>query len=336
MGNARYLLRACPGPLDTCLPELKPTVVDESIVDTVKHTDQELVDDNPNQADDNEALTEETPNKGDKGALWLLAGVVALAGGTLWMIRDVWTAKPVAADSAQIESVASPSAAASASGTLPSAATRLADDAREAHDAVLPREDSDIDQRRRLKAERLTELKLEAEQMERERLAAEKELEMERAARAALEQERRAAEQRLAREREVHEALEQERRAAEQRLAQERRQAEQRLAQERAARAELERKAKLEKQRLLRAKQAAEQAALDRARAEAELAEANARAAASSAAQAAESAASATPDPVAVQTTSDAVASPQGDATDSSFSSNPCDGPSARFLSTCR
>jgi hypothetical protein len=315
---------------------MKPDVVDESIVDTVKHTDQELVDDNPSQVDDDEALTEETPNKGDKGALWLLAGVVALAGGTLWMIRDVWTAKPVAMDSAQIESVASPSAAASASGALPSARARLADDTSEAHEATLPGEDSDIEQRRRQKAERLTELKLEAEQMERERLAAEKELEMERAAREALEQERRAAEQRLARELAVREALEQERRAAEQRLAQERRQAEQRLAQERAARAELERKAKLEKQRLLRAKQAAEQAALDRARAEAELAEVNARAAAGSEAQAAESAASATPDPVAVQTTSDAVASPQGDATDSSFSSNPCDGPSARFLSTCR
>ena len=92
-------------------------------MDTAKHTDQELVDDNPTQADDDDqGLTEETPNKGDKGALWLLAGVVALAGGTLWMIRDVWTAKPVATESAQIESVASPSAAASASGALPSAA----------------------------------------------------------------------------------------------------------------------------------------------------------------------------------------------------------------------
>ena len=296
-------------------------------METPRHTEHESVDENLADPEDNAATSdEETRGKGDNGALWLLAGVVALAGGTLWMIRDVWTAKPVATESVQMESAAghARSAPAPMAGTLPSAAEEDSEQVYPERDAALPGEESDIDQRRRQKGERLTELKLEAERMERERLAAEEELEAERAAREALERERREAEDRLARERAARQALEQERR-----------QAEQKLARERAARAELERKARLEKKRLLQAKQAAEQASLDRARAEAELADANARAAAE--AQAAELAAQATPEPVVVQTTADDRESSQQQGTGSgSFSSNPCEGPSARFLSTCR
>lgn len=292
-------------------------------MESEKHSNQELVDENLAEGqDDAQAPTMETRSKGDYGALWLLAGVVALAGGTLWMIRDVWTDRPVAAELPQLEAPAGQ--AASASVLLPGQAGESAPGTEQEGEAGLSSEQDDHDLRRRQRAERLTELKLEAERMERERLVAEQELQAERAAREALERERQAAEQRLAREREVREALEQERRAAEQKLAR-----------EREARAELERKASLEKQRLLQARQAAEQASLDRARAEAELEQANARAAAASEAPAAVAEPSVA-EPVTPERIAPETDAPQQAAGGSSFSSNPCDGPSAKFLSTCR
>jgi hypothetical protein len=66
------------------------------MVEHEKPNDQELVDETAAQPqDDAESSTSAKRQKGENGALWLLAGVVALAGGTLWMIRDVWLAKPV-------------------------------------------------------------------------------------------------------------------------------------------------------------------------------------------------------------------------------------------------
>lgn len=296
------------------------------MVEHLKHTDQELVDENSDEPqDDTEAGAPEKPTKGESGALWVLAAVIAMAGWTLWMIRDVWLSKPVATEMSHSESVSSQTAPQSAAVRKVLPAAPLSGEAGQNSDAAQQAGGSDMELRRRQKAERLIELKLEAQRMERERLETEKELEAERVAREALERERLEAEQRLAQERAVREALEQERH-----------QAQQKLARERKARAELERKARLEKQRLLQAKRAAKQADLDRARVEAELAEANARAAAAREAEVAKAAAQATAEPVTVQAAQEPRQDPQQGTADSSFSSNPCDGPSARFLSTCR
>lgn len=292
-------------------------------------------------ADDDNVESSETRSKGENGALWLLAGVVAMAGTTLWMIRDVWTSKPVAANVQTIESSGTAQAKPSPQGKPSTAKVKPVTDVAEDMGPV----QREIEMRRQQDAKRLAALKAEAERIEAERRAAEQELKEGRAAQAELEEQRRLAAQKLEEERAAHAALEKARREAEQRLAKEqaerqalerqRRAAERKLAQEKAARQDLERKARLEQEKALEAKLAAEQAALDRAQAEAELkakAESKPR---SGGTDISKMIVNIAPDTSTDSAANDVAAADQP-AGSKSFSSNPCEGPQAKFLSTCR
>jgi hypothetical protein len=111
-------------------------------------------------------------------------------------------------------------------------------------------------------------------------------------------------------------------------LASERRAAERRLAQEKAARVAAERKARIERERLLAAKVAARQAADARVRAERQAQE---QAAGQPAAAPKTVADRPTPLTKATPTVADSLASDPV-----VFTNNPCNGPTARFMSTCR
>jgi hypothetical protein len=265
--------------------------------------------------------------KSDFGALWLLAGVVALTGSFLWMIRDVWLSKPVATG-APIAETLKDAPTGQGSEIAAESSTRQTLAAPPANEGVLPDE--------RLEVEQLDALQRQAERLRIERLEAEKRLEQEMAARALLEQQRVEEQQRLERERvalerqraETLKRLELERREREA-LERKRRDAEDLLAKQKARRAEVERQARLEEEKLERARQTAITAEEERTRAEAQ-----ARAAASRDAEA--------PEPVEVieafpEEAAETVSRPEPTATGKSgFSTNPCDGPTAKFLSTCR
>ncbi len=291
-------------------------------------------------AGDSDPVVEEV--KGDKGALWLLVGVVVLAGSTLWLIRDIWTSKPAvlqaeSATAAEGNPVAtSPQQQANDQSAVDAAQDQFDALRRQKEESLLAakKEAALNDEQRREAEQQLKEERDARAELEKQRLADEKKLAEERAAlekarlaieqqlkaeRVALEQARQDAEQKLASERAARQALEEQRSATEQKMAS-----------ERLERAALERRAALEKQKLLEAQQKALQAERERALAAETL-------------QAEQSRLRETvpsPEQVAGQSTQEdsagAATDAGADSMNSKFSSNPCDGPSAKFLSTCR
>ncbi|MCO6413848.1 MAG: hypothetical protein J5I92_14000 [Thiogranum sp.] len=305
--------------------------------------DQTDADLEPAEPGEGASAQAQVRGKGDFGAVGILIIVVAMAGSTLWMIRDVWTDRPVAPGVADIDGSVATHSTESADPDTQAAGRSTAPVAAAAEDAHAVERQSELEAMRQQKEERLLEIKQEAIRVERERLEAEQQLEAERAARAELERERLAAEQRLEAERQARLALEAQRREAEQKLAR-----------ERAAREALEQQAKLEQEKLMRARQEAELVARERAQADAQRQAAEASAAvdaqpdaaeepvAAESGVAAQNQPAAEPTALPVPETSSgslsdpAVAAELADPDAKKFSSNPCAGPSARFLSTCR
>lgn len=291
--------------------------------------------------------------KGERGALWLLLLVVVMAAGTGWLMRDLWIAEPIVASSGITEKAALPATAQSpatekavskvpvtpaelkaAGSEADSRVTQdkqplsVADsaepvendgetvtgtvDAAEQKAAEMKRAAQQRAAELNRKAEETARLKQESARRERERLAEQQRL----------EEQQRAAE--LNRQAEQTARLKQE----SARMEREQLAAEQRLEEQRAARKELERKARLESQKMAAAKQAAKKLAEQRSRSGARL----------PATSASGPAAYEEDDGEAVVL--DAKASLSRDAAtpaeEVGFTANPCHGPTARFLSTCR
>ncbi|GMQ83743.1 MAG: hypothetical protein BMS9Abin06_0482 [Gammaproteobacteria bacterium] len=300
--------------------------------------------------------------RGERGALWLLLGVVVMAGGSGWLMRDFQGAGQIAESSGGREqaaslATASPPVVAKEVSVVPSAA---ADSQAVRPGAGLP--EAQDNSRQLSVADSADPVENGAgKNAETEAVSVQKAAEAERAA------QQRSAE--LRREAEKIARLKQE----SDRLARERHAAEQRLARQRAAREVLERKAIQDRKKMAEAREAAKKLAEERTRAESHLSEASA--AKSSAQEPARPGktlagflepepsaydeedgdaivqdtkarlASDAAEPIVKAESVDAVAglpdtppvaydADDGDAVE--FAANPCRGPTARFLSTCR
>ena len=152
--------------------------------------------------------------RGGRGVLWLLLGVVVIAGGTGWLMRDFRNADPAPSiattqpPAVAKEGSVAPTTTADSQLTKPEAeraaeAERLA----EQRNAGLRRE-----------AEKITRLKQESDRLERERRAAEKKLAKQRAARIELEREADLERRKMAEAREAAKKLAEQRTRAEARL----------------------------------------------------------------------------------------------------------------------
>jgi hypothetical protein len=344
--------------------------------------------------------------RSERNALWVLLGVIFMAGGTGWLIGDFQSAGQVDAFMEIREQAASPtttlppvvtkeasvtpSASADSQVAQPDAGMpEVQDDQRLSvagsadpvkNDTVKDSETGDVSLQKAAEEERMAqqhaaELKREAEKTARQKQESDR-----------IERERRAAEQKLAKQREAELKREAEKTARlkqeSDRMKRERRAAEQRLAKQREARKELERKARLERKKMGAAKEAAKKLAEERIRAAARLSETAAAKslpqepvrpgkAPASFQETGPSAydeddgdaivletkarlASDAPESVVKAGSVDAGASfpdtsppaydeDDGDAIVQSdmdeaveFAANPCQGPTARFLSTCR
>ncbi|HED18029.1 MAG TPA: hypothetical protein ENI74_00805 [Gammaproteobacteria bacterium] len=166
--------------------------------------------------------------RGERGALWLLLGVVVMAGGTGWLMRDFQSADPVAL-----------------SAPVPAAVAK--------EENVVPEKQEAGEDAEAAAQQRAARQELERKaRLEREEIATAKAAAAEKAA-----QQRAAA---LSRQAEATARLKKE----SDRMEREQRAAERRLAKQRAARKELERRARLEREKMAAAKQAAEKLARER------------------------------------------------------------------------
>ena len=262
--------------------------------------------------------------RGERGALWLLLGVIVMIGGTGWLMSDFRSTELVAESSDSQPFAAPPQAT-----PLPAAAVISA-----GSQANQPEESSPAQQDDRRfsvsnsadPVKRATEKDSEVEDVLAQKVAKAEAAAQQRAAELSREAER------IARLKIESDRMERERYAAENRLAK-----------QHAARLGLERRARLEQKKMAAAREAAKKLAEERLQAEKRQAEAAATL-------------SAQPNgatEVGVETKSvDGAAdllvttAPDGDADSAivleekeesvEFAANPCNGPTARFLSTCR
>ncbi len=298
--------------------------------------------------------------RGERGALWLLLGVVVMAGGTGWLMRDFQGAGQIAESRDGREQAAAlatasppdvakevsvvPPAAADSQAVQPGAGLPEAQDSRQLSvaDSADPVENGAgknseteaVPVQKAAEAERAAQQRKDESRREAEKIARLKKQESDRMAR-----ERRAAEQRVARQRAAREALEHkaiqdrkkmaEAREAAKKLAEERTRAESRLSEASAVKSSAQEPARPGK--ALAGFLEPGPSAYDEEDGDAIVQDTKARLASDAAesivkAESADAVASLPDTPPAVYDKDEAV----------EFAANPCRGPTARFLSTCR
>ncbi|GMQ87799.1 MAG: hypothetical protein BMS9Abin08_1007 [Gammaproteobacteria bacterium] len=309
--------------------------------------------------------------RGERGALWLLLVVVVMAGGTGWLMRDFWGAEQDAVSSdirqqavsptttlppaVAKEGPAAPSASADSQVAQPGASLPQAQDSRQLSvaDSADPVKkdnvkDSEVEedvsvqkaaeaeraaQQRtaelRREAEKTARLKQESDRMERERRVAEQRLAKQRAARKELERKARLEREKMVTARE-----------AAKKLAEERTRAESRLSEASAVKSSAQEPARPGK--ALAGFLEPEPSAYDEEDGDAIVQDTKARLASDAAesivkAESVEAVADLPDTPPAAYDADDGDAIIQDDKDEAvEFAANPCRGPTARFLSTCR
>jgi len=163
--------------------------------------------------------------RGGRGVLWLLLGVVVIAGGTGWLMRDFRSADPAPSiattqpPAVAKEGSVAPETTADSQLTKPEAENAAAQKeaaAERAAEAERLAEQRNAGLRR--EAEKITRLKQESDRLERERRAAEKKLAKQRAARIELEREADLERRKMAKARGAAKKLAEQRTRAEARL----------------------------------------------------------------------------------------------------------------------
>ena len=157
--------------------------------------------------------------RGERGVLWLLLGVVVIAGGAGWLMRDFWNADPAPSiatsrpPAVAKEGSDAPATTADSQLTKPAAENAAAQKEAEA-ERVAEQRNTGL----RREAEKITRLKQESDRLERERHAAEKKLAKQRAARIELEREAGLERRKMTEAREAAKKLAEQRTRAEARL----------------------------------------------------------------------------------------------------------------------